>query len=342
MRPSSWPSCLVLAAGLGLRLDPITRLVAKPAVPLAGRTLVERVLAWLHAEGVRHVVMNLHHRPETIAAVLGDGAHLGLRVRYSWERAVLGSAGGPRRALPLVGTDPFLIVNGDTLSNVALSPMREAFERTGADVLLAVVPNPAPAHYNGIATDPELRVTGFVPRGPTAAGTWHFIGVQIARPSVFAPLPDGVPAETIAGIYRDIVADRPGRIRAWPVETPFLDVGTPADYLDAALTLAGHAGGSAVEAGALVDSSARISRTVVWPAARIGACVRLDECIVAGPVAVPDGFTAARQVIVPASIVRAGDAAEIVEGMACFPIERQHGDTEDTGARRKTPNLSGS
>ena len=96
---------LVLTAGLGTRLDPITRLLAKAAVPLGGVTLIERVLGYLVSQGVTDVVLNLHHRPETIAAVVGDGAHIGpqgLRVRYSWEPRLLGSAGGPRHALPLL------------------------------------------------------------------------------------------------------------------------------------------------------------------------------------------------------------------------------------------------
>src|SRR5689334_13845428 len=104
---------LVLTAGLGTRLDPITRPLAKPAVPLGDRTLIEHVLAWLHRQGVRDLVLNLHHRPSTITSVVGDGAHLGMSVRYSWEQPVLGSAGGPRRAAPLLATDTFLIVNGD-------------------------------------------------------------------------------------------------------------------------------------------------------------------------------------------------------------------------------------
>ena len=86
---------LVLTAGFGTRLDPLTRLRAKPAVPLAGTTLIDRILAWLHHEGVRDVVLNLHSQPESLAGILGDGAHLGLRVRYSWEQPLLGSAGGP-------------------------------------------------------------------------------------------------------------------------------------------------------------------------------------------------------------------------------------------------------
>src|SRR5688500_8878136 len=98
--PVSLPT-IVLTAGLGTRLDPITRAVAKAAVPMAGKTLVERILEWLKREGIEDVVLNLHHRPESITAVVGDGGGLGLRVRYSWERTLLGSAGGPKQALTL-------------------------------------------------------------------------------------------------------------------------------------------------------------------------------------------------------------------------------------------------
>jgi len=99
--------CLVLTAGLGTRLDPLTRLVAKPAVPLGDRTLIERVLLWLREQQVTDVALNLHFRPETITAIVGNGRQLGLQVRYSWERHILGSAGGPRHALSLLDAEIF-------------------------------------------------------------------------------------------------------------------------------------------------------------------------------------------------------------------------------------------
>ncbi len=241
---------LVLTAGLGTRLDPLTRLVAKPAVPLGDRTLVEHVIAWLQRQAITDLVLNLHHRPSTITAVVGDGRHLGVRVRYSWEQPLLGSAGGPRHALLLLDSDPFLIVNGDTLCDFDLAPLLAAHAASGAEVTMAVVPNPRPEHYNGIAADEEGRVTGFVARqvqssqfevrsAETSRSGWHFVGVQVAQARVFAGLRDGEPAETVAGLYREMIAARPGAIRVWPAPTSFLDVGTPRDYLDAALRLGG-------------------------------------------------------------------------------------------------------
>src|SRR5947208_11630973 len=119
---------LVLAAGLGTRLQPLTRARAKAAAPVDGEALARRTIRWLVSHGIRDLVLNLHHKPESIGAAVGDGTDLGARVRYSWESPVLGSAGGPRHALPLLldppspqggaTDDTFVLVNGDTLSDV--------------------------------------------------------------------------------------------------------------------------------------------------------------------------------------------------------------------------------
>jgi len=313
---------LVLTAGIGSRLDPITRLVAKPAVPVAGRTLVERVLEWLRREGVTDLVLNLHHRPQTIAAVVGDGAHLGVRVRYSWEQPLLGSAGGPRRALPLLDADTFLIVNGDTLCDFPLAPMIAAHAASAADVTMALVPNHAPDRYNSVVMDDERRVRGFVPKG-TAAGTtsaWHFVGVQIVRASLFAPLADGVPAETVAALYKDGLSSRSIAVHGYPADTTFVDVGTPGDYLATSLKMSGNPEGRVVETGARVDASARLTRTIVWSGARVAADVVLDDAIVAGDVSLPRGFTARRSVIVPAGVATEAERAHVRDGVAVFPI----------------------
>jgi mannose-1-phosphate guanylyltransferase len=313
---------LVLTAGLGTRLDPLTRLVAKPAVPLAGETLVERILRWLVRNGVSDVVLNLHHRPETITAIVGDGHHLGLRVRYSWEAVLLGSAGGPRHALPLLDADPILIVNGDTLTEIALAPMVARHEATGADVTLAVIRNPWPDRYNGIVLDDQDRVVGVVPRGPQAVGTWHFVGVQVAKRSVFSTLPDGVPAETLTGVYREAIAAGVGAVRGWRASAAFIDVGTPRDYLDAALTLAvGTPPGNVIEPGARVHPSARLTRSLVWGHASIGPNAALEGCIIADA-DVPAEFRARDAALLPARAAEPDDLGAIRDGVLVIPIDR--------------------
>ena len=281
------PAALVLSAGLGTRMRPLTWVRAKPAAPVANVPLLVRILRGLAAQGVIDVVINLHHRPETITRLVGDGRWLNLSVRYSWEQPVLGSAGGPRRALALLDTDPFLIVNGDTLTDVNLASMMEAHEASDAWVTLAGVRRDD-SRYGRVLTDDEGRVTGF--SRPGQAQGLHFVGVQVASHVAFARLPDGVPVDSVGGTYRDLVAKRPGSLRAWQVEASFWDIGTPSDYLATCLEFAEREGTTLMPGtGSRIDSTSRVERTVLWDHVTIGRGCDLADCVVADSVTVPDG-----------------------------------------------------
>lgn len=293
---------LILTAGLGTRLRPLTFARAKAAVPVNGEPIVRRVISWLVSQGIDDLVLNLHHRPASIGAVVGDGQDLGARVRYSWEQPVLGSAGGPRHALPLlVDRRPptgagspdaaFLLVNGDTLTDLDLAGMIDAHRASGALVTMAVISNPRPDVYGGVLVDAG-RVIGFGRRGPAAAGvsSFHFIGVQIAEARAFAGLPDGVPAETVMQLYPELMKADPVAVAAHVVDAPFRDVGTPADYLQTSLALAAVEGDHLISrASKDLHPSAELHRTAVWDDVTIGADARLAECIVCDGVRIPAG-----------------------------------------------------
>src|SRR4051812_4567813 len=148
---------LVLAAGFGTRLRPLTDSCAKPAIPVAGEPIVRRIVRWLAAHEVRDLVVNLHYLPQTVTRVLGDGSDLGVRIRYSWEGPqILGSGGGPRHALDVLGSDTFLIVNGDTLTDLNLRALMDDHANhlaSGVLVTLALVPNVEPDKYGGAVID---------------------------------------------------------------------------------------------------------------------------------------------------------------------------------------------
>src|SRR5688572_698012 len=151
---------LVLTAGLATRLRPLSFVRAKAALPVAGVPLVHRILTSLAASGVTDVVLNLHHLPHTLTRLVGDGTGLGVRVRYSWEVPVLGSAGGPKRAVPLLGST-FLIVNGDTLTDVNVEGLVADHRKSGALVTMAVVRQTEPDKYSGLDVDHQGAVLGF-------------------------------------------------------------------------------------------------------------------------------------------------------------------------------------
>ena len=270
-------------------MRPLTVDRAKPAVPVAGLTLIERILGGLARHGLTHVLLNLHYRPDTITGIIGDGSALGMSVRYSWEVPLLGSGGGPRRAFSLVSDDRLWLVNGDTLADVDLTAMAAEHAVSDALVTLAVIPNPAPERYGGVLVSRDGQVTGFVPRG-AAGPTWHFVGVQIAEREAYASLEDGAPADSIGSLYRAWIAARAGAVRAHRSHARFHDIGTPADYLDTCLAVSGQS----VVAGARVaiDASARLESCVLWDDVRVGAGVRLDRVIVGERVHLPDGYRA--------------------------------------------------
>ena len=270
---------LVLTAGLATRLRPLSHVRAKAALPVAGQPLVHRIIRRLHAADSRDLVLNLHHLPHTITASVGDGSQLGVRVRYSWEPVVLGSAGGPRRALPLLDAERFFIINGDTLTDVDLNAVLATHDRSGALVTMALVPNTEPQKYGGVLVDDNGVVTGFTRRG-SSNPSFHFIGVQVAEANVFAALPDNEPHESVAALYPELMRSRPGSVRAHISDAEFLDIGTPADYLETCLRLAEREGEAIANDPALAE-------TVLWDDVVIEPGARLRRCIVTDAVRVP-------------------------------------------------------
>ena len=290
---------LVLTAGPGTRLRPLTNARAKPAIPVAGEPMIRRIAAWLVSQGVDDLVLNLHHRPETLTAVLGDGSDLGARVRYSWEfPRILGSAGGPRLARAIVGADPFLIVNGDTLTDLDLAPLVDAHAASGALVTLALVPNREFLRYGGVHMDAGGRVTGFVRRGPAAEGSYHFIGVQIVAARAFDGVEPNKPVSSIGGVYDALIASHTGSVRGVVSSAAFFDVGTPGDYWRTSLAFAPADANVSVGRGARIDPSARVTHSILWDDVAVGAGAMLDECIVADRVQVPAGASHSRAILV--------------------------------------------
>jgi NDP-sugar pyrophosphorylase family protein len=245
--------------------------------------LVHRIVRSLAASGVTDVVLNLHHLPHTLTSIVGDGTGLGVRVRYSWEVPVLGSAGGPRRAVPLLAST-FLIVNGDTLTDVNVGALIANHRESGALVTMAVVPQTEPDKYSGLSVDSGGALTGFARRG-SPENRAHFIGVQVVEADAFASVPTDVPFNT-AELYTSLITSRPGSIRTFETTAEFFDIGTPADYLDTSLRIAEREGRDTV-ARSGVDPSARIERSILWDDVVVEAGTMLRECVVTDGVRVP-------------------------------------------------------
>ena len=287
---SEWPA-LVLTAGKATRLRPLSSIRAKAAMPVAGTPLVVRILKWLRAAGVRRVVMNLHHRPETITGVVGDGSAWDVAVRYSWEPTILGSAGGPRRALPLLDAERFLIVNGDTLTDCDLPSLVARHADSNALVTLALVPGDV-ARYGGAVVDDEGYVRRFARAHQDTTGErlLHFIGVQAAESAAFAALPDNSPSEIVQTVYPALMAGRPRAVAAYASRAEFHDVGTARDYLETVRRIAARESQPLDRGeGCRVADDASVVDSILWDRVTIGRGAHLTRCVVAADVTVPDG-----------------------------------------------------
>jgi NDP-sugar pyrophosphorylase family protein len=278
---------LVLTAGLATRLRPLSLVRAKAAMPVAGEPIIRRILRTLHASDIRDIVLNLHHLPYTITQVVGDGSDLGLSVRYSWEVPILGSGGGPRQALPLLDADTFLVVNGDTLTDVDLGALVADHRRSGALVTMAVVPRGATIRYGGVRVEADGVVTGFTKRGSTEP-SYHFVGVQVVEAKAFASVSPGVRAESVSEVYPALMSGQRGSVRAHVCQAEFFDIGTPGDYLRTSLLFADRESDAPAQgARAQIDSSARIEDSILWDDVQVESGSFLRQCIVADGVRVP-------------------------------------------------------
>lgn len=210
---------MILAAGRGERMRPLTDTCPKPLLAAGGKPLIVWQIERLACAGITDIVVNHAHLGHLIEATLGDGRRFGVRIRYSCERAALETAGGIRQALPLLGDAPFLVVNGDIYCDadlVALQHMAAAGLAAGDLAHLLLVPNP-PHHPHGDFALEHGRV-----RDDDERHT--FAGIGIYAPALFADLPPGRPAR-LAPLLRGAIAER--RVGGSLHAGYWLDVGTP-------------------------------------------------------------------------------------------------------------------
>jgi MurNAc alpha-1-phosphate uridylyltransferase len=211
---------MILAAGRGERMRPLTDATPKPLLALAGKPLIVWHLERLAAAGLRDVVINHAWLGEQIEALLGDGSRYGVRIRYSPEGTALESAGGIAHALPLLDGGTFLVVNGDVYTQIdfaALSARASGIGPGAALAHLVLVSNPE-HHPNGDFALESGRVCSDGPRRLT------FSGIGLYAPQLFADIPPGTRAQ-LAPLLRKAMAD--GRVTGEQFTGLWADVGTP-------------------------------------------------------------------------------------------------------------------
>jgi|GWRWMinimDraft_16_1066024.scaffolds.fasta_scaffold03708_2 MurNAc alpha-1-phosphate uridylyltransferase len=210
---------MILAAGLGKRLRPLTEQLPKALVPVAGKSLIEYHIAKLGAVGIGELVINTSWLGELIERRLGDGGAFGVCIQWSREREPLETGGGIRRALPLLGPDPFVALSADIWSDYCYSRLPSALP-TGRLAHLVLVPNP-PHNPDG---DYGLDTGGMVRPRDSAGASFTFSGLAVLAPELVADFPDGAVFPLRDALRRAIAA---GAVSGEVHAGLWSDVGTP-------------------------------------------------------------------------------------------------------------------
>src|SRR5215207_6320996 len=182
---------MVMAAGLGTRLRPLTDFLPKPMMPVANRPVLHHLLNLLHRHDVREVGINLHAFPDLIQAYFGDGSSLGMTIEWSHEEELLGTAGGTKKLEQFWGGETILITSGDGLHDVDVTALLGHHRRTGALATLTVKPVSDPSDYGVVILDRDTRVRGFQekPRREEARSDLANCGIYVIQPELLERIP---------------------------------------------------------------------------------------------------------------------------------------------------------
>jgi mannose-1-phosphate guanylyltransferase len=177
---------MVLAAGLGTRLRPLTYEITKPMVPVLDRPVMEHIVELLWRHGFHEVIANLHYFPDTIREYFGE------RLSYRYEEELLGTAGGVRACASFFGDEPFIVISGDALTDIDLAALAERHRQSGGVATLAVKKVPDTREYGVVLHDRDGRITGFQekPAPEEALSDLGNCGIYVFEPQIFDYFPD--------------------------------------------------------------------------------------------------------------------------------------------------------
>lgn len=289
---------MILAAGLGTRMRPLTDHCPKPLLPLLLRPMLDHILGQLSRYSIRDVIINLHHHADQLARWLGDGSRWGVHLSLSFEPDILGTAGALKRAEPLLRDAPFLVLNADVLIDLDLQALWHWHCQRQALVTMVLRPDPAARSYGAVIVDADDRVRLIngrpSTRMPATGQETMFACVQVVDPQVLDCIPPDCFSMTTADVYPALI-ERQAAVYGYRYSGYWMDIGTPERYLQAHWDLLDGAFGEAwrqcLPAGSHVvlrpdDAPPTAPGVTLIPPVVLGPYVALAPDVCLGPYAV--------------------------------------------------------
>jgi mannose-1-phosphate guanylyltransferase len=221
---------MILAAGEGTRLRPLTLTRPKPMVPIGDRPLLEHTIGWLRRYGITEIGINLHYKPEVITDYFGDGSALGVQFVYSREEEILGTAGGARK-LAWFLDEPFVLVYGDVLTALDLDAVRRAHDERAAQVTIVLYHVPNPWECGLVEMDDTGRIVRFVEKPPKEEVFTDLAnaGIYIVEPGILSEVPEGCFADFGRDLFPRLL-DQGVPLYGYPTDQYVLDIGDHIKY----------------------------------------------------------------------------------------------------------------
>lgn len=306
---------MILAAGFGTRLWPLTVGRTKPAIPFLNRPLIAYTIEYLKRYGVGELIVNLHHEPDSVRAQIGDGSDYGVRIDYSIEEPeILGTSGALDRVRGQLDKETFVVVNGKIITDIDLGAAIATHRDRQALATLVLLPNHKCERFSEVKITEDGRVAefaGFPPPG-NPQSPLMFTGIHILEPGIFDYIPRGVFSDSVRDVYPKAMAD--GKIIAAHVAGDagmWREMSTIERYLTISLEFLRREGRDTImDEGCEIESGATVERSVLWKRARVQRGARLAECIVGDDVIIPSSAEFSRAAIVSADSVSLNERPE--------------------------------
>ena len=282
---------MILAAGLGTRLRPLTDKIPKALIPVVNRPVISRVINYLKAHGIRHIVVNAHHHYKQISDYLKGGSPFGLEIDVRVEHEILGTGGGLKNTSDFWDDEPFIVINGDILTDIELYPAYEHHKKSGALTTL-ILHDCEP--FNQIQTGSNGTITDIAQKNMT--GRSAFTGIHIMEPGLLSHIPEGKYSDII-DCYRRLIHSG-NLISAYYSQGHYWrDIGTVSSYKRANRELLDEEVIS-LDSDCHVDPSVRleewavlgkkshierdveIRRSILWEGVRVRAGIKVIDSIV--------------------------------------------------------------
>jgi len=298
---------MILAAGYGERLWPLTADRTKPALPVLGKPLVGYVAEYLASFGITEVIVNLHHHPESVRQALGDGRRFGVHLEYIHEPVILGTSGALDNARALLESDTFIVVNGKLITDLDLNAAISEHRRRDALATLLLRRNESFERFSFVEV-----ADGLVQRfaGMPSRDTWKsdeaplmFTGIHIIEPRIFDYVPRGVFSDSVIDVYPKAIASGE-RIAGHIAQGMWYELSTLRRYLEISLALMRRKQLEVfVGANSSIDKQAEVREAVLWDNVTVDSEARIHRSILGDGVTVKAGDSFAEAVVVRADLI---------------------------------------